>query len=255
MRIAFHTLISTTILLAVVAITPARAAGVINTINWSVTPYIWATETKYDLKAEGTPIDSGKVTFDDLLDTTDASFQVVLEAGREGGGWSAFIDATYLDSSDKYKGQLLRIETDSEQWFVDAAVAWWPWSEAGGFNVFAGARYSDLEDKYDVDLVTPDGRQPLTSFGAQRDFLDALLGARYRFDLSEHWSLATRADYGFGDSDGIFLGQAVVQYAIGKSRQYKLCLGYRYKEAEWEQGGLKEKYKYKGPLLGFNMRF
>jgi len=82
-----------------------------------------------------------------------------------------------------------------------------------------------------------------------------LLGARYRFDLAQHLSLSTRADYGFGDSDGIFLAQAVFQYAIGKSRQHKLCLGYRYKEAEWKQGGLDEEYKYKGPVLGFNMRF
>ena len=32
-------------------------------------------------------------------------------------------------------------------------------------------------------------------------------------------------------------------------------LGYRYKEAEFEHDNIKEKFKYKGPLIGFNFRF
>ena len=243
------------IIITMLSVTPADAAEASNGINWSVTPYIWATETKFDLTAQGTPIGEGKIKFDDLLDTTDASFQIVVEAGREGGHWSGFVDATYLDSSDKYTGQLLRIETDSEQWFVDAAIAWWPWSEAGGFNVFAGVRYTDLDDAFDVDLIAENEQLPLAEFGAQRDFLDALLGARYRIDLSQRFSISTKADYGFGDSDGIFLAQVVLQYAIGNDRRHKLCLGYRYKEAELDQGGLEENYDYKGPLIGFNFRF
>ena len=39
----------------------------------SVTPYIWATDTNYDLTAQGTPIDDGKMTFDDLLGTAKLS--------------------------------------------------------------------------------------------------------------------------------------------------------------------------------------
>ena len=30
-------------------------------LNWSITPYVWATDTKYKLTADGTPIDEGKV--------------------------------------------------------------------------------------------------------------------------------------------------------------------------------------------------
>jgi hypothetical protein len=31
---------------------------------------MWASETKFDLKSDGAPICSGKVTFDDLMDVT-----------------------------------------------------------------------------------------------------------------------------------------------------------------------------------------
>ena len=36
-------------------------------LRWSVTPYLWATDTTVDLTADGTPIGGGKVTFSDLL--------------------------------------------------------------------------------------------------------------------------------------------------------------------------------------------
>ena len=90
-----------------------RSAG---KLLWSVTPYIWATDTKYDLTAEGTPIDAGKTTFDDLVDTTDSSFQVVVESGMEDGHFSAFVDITYLDTSDNFSGDLLRLETAVTAW-------------------------------------------------------------------------------------------------------------------------------------------
>ena len=73
--------------------------------------------------------------------------------------------------------------------------------------------------------------------------------------LAERWSLLAQADYSTGDSDGIYLLQALVRYGMGKQKQYGLMLGYRYREAEFEHGDLKEKFKYKGPLIGFNFRF
>ena len=61
-----------------------------------------------------------------LLDTTDSSFQFVTELGQENGNWSAFLDLTYLKTSDDYKGPILFVDSKSEVWYLDAAVAWWP---------------------------------------------------------------------------------------------------------------------------------
>ena len=126
-------------LLPVLLLLPAEVALADDRLHWHVTPYLWATDTRYTLKADGSPVDTGKVTFDDLVDTADASFQVVVEAGRDASPFSAFADVTYLDTSDTYRGPLIRVDSDSEQWLVDAAVAWWPRGKASGFNVFAGA--------------------------------------------------------------------------------------------------------------------
>lgn len=85
-----------------------------------------------------------------------------------------------------------------------------------------------------------------------RDFLDALVGVRQIFSLADTWSLAARADYSDGDSQGIYHLQAIVRYALGREQQYGLMFGYRYQQAKFENDGLEEKFKYQGPLIGFN---
>ena len=233
-------------------LSPAIALGADTGLNWSITPYIWASDTKFDLKAGDVPF-GGEVKFDDLLDTTDSSFQIVSEVGFAEGHWSAFVDLTYLETSDNYKGQFLRVDSDSEQWFADAAIAWWPKGEEGGFSIYGGGRYTDLDERFDFSLA--ENKQPLRALRNKRDFLDALIGVRQLFTLGERWSLLAQADYSDGDSDGIYLLQAVVRYGMGKHKQYGLMFGYRYKEAEFEHDGLEKKFKYKGPLVGFNFRF
>ncbi|TDJ71736.1 MAG: hypothetical protein E2O38_06905, partial [Proteobacteria bacterium] len=51
--------------LALAIAAPVAATGD-GAINWSITPYLWATETTVDLTADGTPIGGGKVSFSDL---------------------------------------------------------------------------------------------------------------------------------------------------------------------------------------------
>ncbi len=222
-------------------------------MNWSITPYIWAVETKVDLKADGTPIGGAAVSFSDLLDITDASFQIVVEGGRSDGNWSAFVDLTYLETSDKESAGPLLIKTESEQWFIDAAVSYWPHGEADGLSLFGGVRYTSLDDRYKFSL--PAIGAPLGSLKNDRSFTDLLLGTRYRVDFNESWALTTRADYAFGDSEGIFQVQALARYAVGRNRQNGILFGYRYKDAEYEAGIITEDYQFSGPIVGFNFRF
>ena len=74
---------------------PAASA---ESVSWSITPYIWASDTSIDLAFRDQAIGSGELSFDDLLDVLDAAFMVHVEGGK--GQWSAFADLTYLDTSD-----------------------------------------------------------------------------------------------------------------------------------------------------------
>lgn len=218
-------------------------------LRWSVTPYLWATETQVDLTADGTPLGGARVTFSDLLDVIDESFQIHVETGR--GRFSGFADLTYLTTSDDIGIGSLLIETDSEQWNVDLAVAFWPGGEEKGLSFFGGLRYTSLDDTYEFKLMGT----PIGSLRADRDFTDLLLGVRYSYAFSKHWTLASRGDISFGDSEGTFQIETLFRYAVGKKRNHGIMFGYRYKEAEFDEDGLNEDYQYKGLLAGFNFRF
>ena len=220
-----------------------------DTPTWSITPYIWAPTTKVDLSFMDTNIGQGEISFNDLLDTLDAAFMVHVEGGR--GHWSAFGDLTYLDTSDTTERQLLTVDTDSEQVFFDAAVAYWPAGTGSSLSFFGGFRYSGFDDRYRFSL---DG----TFLGESRtsnDYYDALLGVRYFFALGERWALLTRGDLSFGDSEGTYLLRAELAYTVGKRRQNQFLFGYQYKQAEFKDGDLTTDFTYYGPNVGFSFRF
>ena len=60
--------------------------------TWSVTPYLWGSQTKVDLTFRDASIGAGEISFSDLLDVLDAAFMVQIEGGK--GNWSAFGDLT-----------------------------------------------------------------------------------------------------------------------------------------------------------------
>jgi hypothetical protein len=218
-------------------------------VHWSITPYLWASNTKVDLTFRDQGLGSGDISFSDLLDVLDSAFMVNVEGGK--GQWSFFGDLTYLETSNTETRTLLTIDTDSEQLIFDAAAAWWPAGVGSNLSVFGGLRYTDFDDRYTFRIEG----QPIADRRNERDYTDALLGLRYRFDLSERWALLTHADYSFADSDGTWMLRANFAYTVGQRRQNRIVFGYQYKQAEFKDGDLKTEYRYYGPMAGFNFRF
>lgn len=224
----------------------AQSAG---SNNWSITPYIWASDTSLDFTLNGSPVGGADLSFGDILDTVDAAFQVHVEGGK--GNWSGFVDFTFISTSDSVELPIARIDTDSEQVVLDAAAAYWPGGVGSPLNLFGGVRYTGFDDTYRFSVGgTPVGESPST-----QDYVDALLGIRYRFDLSERWSLLTHGDVSFGDTEGTWQLQGLFGYTVGKRQQNTILFGYRYKQAEFKDGDLSTEYTYSGPLAGFNFRF
>ena len=221
-----------------------------DSFGWSITPYLWATETTVDLSFRDTNVGT-EVSFSDLLDVLDAAFMVHVEGGK--GNWSAFGDLTYLKTSDSTERAAFIVESNSKQIFFDGAVAWWPAGAGSNFSLFGGLRYSGFDDRYTFRFIinnTPVGERRST-----KDYYDALVGLRYRFDFSERWALLTRADTSFGDSEGTVLLQANLAWTVGKRRQNRILFGYQYKTAEFRDDDLRLDFDYQGPMAGFNFRF
>ncbi len=147
--------------------------------GWSITPYIWASDTSLDISVRDTGIGGGAdIKFSDLLDDLDTAIQIHVEGGK--GNWSGFGDLTYIETSDTTQRPLLVVDSTSKSTVLDAAVAYWPNGVGSQFNVFGGLRYSGFDDRYRFTL----GTDPLVERRSTKDYYDALLGIRYHFDLS-----------------------------------------------------------------------
>jgi hypothetical protein len=226
--------------------TPAIAE---DPIQWSITPYIWASDTKVDLSFRENAIGGDQVSFKELLDTLDSSFMLHVEGGR--GRWSAFGDFTYLEISDSEQRPLVRVDSSSEQMFLDAAVGFWPTGVGQGLNLYGGLRYASFDDRYRFSASD----EPLRERRNNVDYTDVLLGIRYLMPFAERWQLMTRADASFGDTEGTWLVRAQLGYAVGKRRMNQFLFGYEYKAAEYRNGDFTADYSFKGPTVGFNFRF
>jgi hypothetical protein len=222
-----------------------------DSFGWSITPYLWATETSVDLTFRDTDIGAGEISFNDLLDILDAAFMIHVEGGR--GNWTAFGDLTYLKTSDSTERTALVVDSSSKQLFLDGAVAWWPGGVGSNFNLYGGLRLSEFDDRYTFRLIGDSA--PVAERRSKKAYYDALIGLRYRFDFTERWSLLTRADTSFGDSEGTVLLQANLAWAVGKRQQNRILFGYQYKTAEFRDDDLKLDFDYQGPMVGFNFRF
>ena len=220
------------------------------TIQWSITPYIWAPTTSIDLTVRDNNLPTGEISANDLLDTLDAAFMVQVEGGK--GNWSAFGDLTYLKTSDATQRTLVTIDVDSKQVYLDAAVAYWPAGVGSPLSLFGGLRYSGFDETYGF---TGNNGTPITEIPSGDDYYDALFGARYRFDFSQRWQLLTHGDFSFGDSEGTYLLRANFGYVVGKRQQNRILLGYQYKSAEYRDGDLTKDFTMHGPMAGFDFRF
>ena len=240
------------ILLSLMVISPATVHGQeADRVGWSITPYLWATETSVDLTFRDADIGTGEISFSDLLDVLDAAFMIHVEGGR--GNWTAFGDLTYLKTSDSTERTALVVDANSKQLFFDGAIAWWPGGAGSNFNLYGGLRYTGFDDRYTFRLII--NNAPVAERRSTKDYYDALVGLRYRFDFSERWSLLTQADTSFGDSEGTILLRANLAWTVGKRQQNRILFGYQYKTAEFRDDDLGLDFSYQGPMAGFNFRF
>ena len=237
---------------AAIGLAPAGAeAQSSDQMQWSITPYVWASNTAVDLSFRDRDVGSQDISFRDLVDVMDAAFMVHVEGGK--GHWSGFVDYTYLQISDRDKRNLLNVDSASTQVYLDAAMAYWPGGPGSNLNLYGGVRYTGLDDEFKIKRAS-DGTL-VRRLGSDKKFTDALLGVRYRWDLSSRWSFLAQADGSFGSSEGTWLLRGLFGYTVGERQMNRILFGYQYKEADFEDGDLGLDYSFDGPLAGFSFRF
>jgi hypothetical protein len=193
--------------------------------QWSLAPYLWATDISEDLLLDGAVVGGADTSFDDLVDKIDASFQLHFEGMRE--RWGLLADVNYVELSDSDTGQLglSRLDVEIEETLLEAAAI------------------------YELYLLTIAGGAPRRA-PLDETYLDGLLGARYQIPIAERWVLSFRGDVSAGGTDFIWTAQGLAGWRFGALRNSAVFFGYRHRELQYDKTDFLENRK---TISGFGL--
>jgi hypothetical protein len=225
--------------------------------NFVFTPYFWALSLDGDIDARRVDADFS-ADFDDILDNTNIAVMAVLEARR--GAWGILVDSFYaeLEDDDSRVGPI-RVESTIQQTIIDAKLGYRMWGRSRGgsgydgssrlaLDVLAGARY--VRNRNEIEAR-------LTQFGRDVDetvdWVDGVVGARLRVDLTETTWLSLNGDAGgFGvGSSSDFTWSAFAAFTWQPWEHWSLGLGDKVVDIDRDKVDIQQS----GPALGLSYRF
>ncbi|HEV7514017.1 MAG TPA: hypothetical protein VGO27_20145 [Candidatus Acidoferrum sp.] len=118
-------------------------------------------------------------------------------------------------------------------------------------DAVGGGRFWRMDNS--LDLLP--GIQPEVKVGQTQDWVDPVVGARFRVNFNKGWFVSLK-----GDAGGFGVGSQLTwqtYLGIGKEfkKKYSMLLGYRYLDVDYENGGFLYDTHMNGPLAGFAIRF
>jgi hypothetical protein len=253
--------------------------------NFRVTPYGWFTGVNGTITAAGRSV-STAASFPDLVQNSDQLIPFMGYAQAKKGRFTIFGDFFYSkigfskeDTKQTNPIAGLEITTnrkahlDTTLTVATAAVAY-DAIQQGGTNLgfFAGARYwytaaeFDLKITKDVNLSNL-GLKKRGKFAVARnsgtDWVDPIIGMRVTQEITPRDEITLMADIGgFGVGSQFsweVFGGYSHSWALGRTCELALALGYRILSADYQQGsGTSQRgldLTLHGPLAGLSLRF
>lgn len=220
--------------------------------QWSITPYMWASDISEDLLVDGAVVGGDDTDFKDLVDKIDSSLQLHLEG--VGDRWGLFANVSYVEVKDSEIGEagLTRLDVEIEDTVWEAGLIFRPGGRSGTVDLLLGARNLAVDETYRLQLVGIAGRE----LQIDESYLDALIGARWHILLSPRWVISLRGDASFGDTDTMWTAQGMLGWRFGSRRQSAVLVGYRYRELEYTKADVVDVAKtLSGPGVALRIGF
>jgi hypothetical protein len=222
--------------------------------SWSVaiTPYLWLSslDGSVGLPAIGTiPVSS---TFDSLASNLDAGIAGVLDLRIR--RWHLISDNSWvqLKSVTTPSQALLTSATvvSSSAFGTEALAYELPLKQGFAVDAYLAARWWRIANEAEVDTAVPNVRW---AGSLKETWVDAIVGTRVRYRITEQWRVVAAADIGGGNAslDWSVLGSVGYDFNdwIGAS------VGYRVMGVDYASAGFAFDVKQSGLLLGLNLRY
>lgn len=226
--------------------------------QYEVTPYLWATRMKGDVKAGPLPKISVDMKFSDILENLDFGFMTAFEARK--GRWGLLLDGMYMKVSDSATasrsdiGLSVNAKARIQQSMLAGAVAYRAVEGPVLLDLIGGLRYNkiDADAKIDASLY---GLPGTVSRSGEKHWTDPYVGMRAIMPINDKWMAIGYIDIGgFGaGSDSTWQGMVGLKHAYSSS--INLSMGYRYMKVDYDKGGFRYDMANDGLYAGVGIRF
>lgn len=240
--------------LPTVAVALVLAASAASAQDWQFSGAIYGWGPDTDV-AVATPFGevSGELSFADAWEALDLAFMGVVTAQR--GRLSFILDTVFLKlADDRATPGVLGFsgaDLSSDIRIINAYVAWELFASGNGrLDAVAGARFYNTESS--VTLTGGPGPAGVT---VSDDWIDPILGVRYRADFGAKWYGTLFADAGgFGTgSEFTWQGAALLGYRFTDS--FSIEGGYRVLQSDRVEANGDIDIKMSGPVIGARWTF
>jgi hypothetical protein len=212
--------------------------------------YVWAVNLEGDVGMKGV-VAPLKLDFGDIFDSLEGLFTAHLE-GWWRQKWGFLFDVSYINISDSQAIAVFTLDVDYENVMTEL-VGFYRFTEGRhALEPLAGIRYTSTETKVDI-LGLPFG----VKVKETEDWVDPIIGARYKYSINEKWNVSLRGDIGgFGaGSDFTWNLAGLIHFQPWKNVGF--TGGYRALDVDYQSGSGSSKFTYdilmQGPILGVNI--
>ena len=190
--------------------------------------------------------------FSSLLENLELS-GIMLYADWRKDRWSVFGDWSHFKVSSDAPSPLgslyAGVDAEIKGNVAQAALGYRVLGDfRSGVDAVAGLRFYDLEARM---TLQPAALATRNLNGADQ-WVDGVVGARWRGRAGHHWTFSAYGDVGAGGSNRTWQAAAVVNYEFSWGA---VAGGWRHLDVDYESGGLKLDAALSGPFLGAMLRF
>jgi hypothetical protein len=222
-------------------------------ITW-VPAYLWLSGVNGNLGVAGRTIPVS-ASFSDVFDKLNIGYMTALDVRKNRIGVLTdfeYIDLSSGEISTPFGVLFSSAHTDAQQYILDPEIYGRVVDSPKGFvDAFGGIRYWHLRSNLDLRP----GLLPAFHASDSRDWVDPVMGARFRANLKKGWFAMLK-----GDAGGFGAGSQVtwqIYSGVGKEfkQKYSTFLGYRRLSVDYRDGGFIYNANLNGMLLGFAIKF